>query len=86
MVPSHATTYNGSGICIGIPKMREMQDQMGSIFLKKCTAYVGLKNGIAMLTNIQNENTLHSSFYFMYVSLPAKKMTVNNILLLLVIE
>jgi len=55
MVPSHATTYNSSGICIGIPKMREMQDQMGSIFLKKCTAPVGLKNSFAMLTNIQNE-------------------------------
>ena len=55
MVPSHATTHNSSGICIGIPKMREMQDQMGSIFLKKCTASVGLKNSFAMLTNIQNE-------------------------------
>ena len=55
MVPSHATTYNSSGICIGIPKMREMQDQMGLIYLKKCTAYVGLKNGFAMLTNITNK-------------------------------
>ena len=27
----------------------------GLIFLKKCTASVGLKNGIAMLTNIQNK-------------------------------
>ena len=61
MVPSHATTYNSSGICIGIPKMREMQDQMGSIFLKKCTASVGLKNSLAMLTNIHiNEMIEHA--------------------------
>ena len=93
MVPSHATTYNSSGICIGIPKMREMQDQMGSIFLKKCTAYVGLKNSLAMLTNIQNELNDRAPIarnilvvYFLYVSLPAKKMIVNIILLVLVIE
>ena len=61
MVPSHATTYNSSGICIGIPKMRKMQDQMGLILVKKCTASVGLKNSLAMLTNIHiNEMIEHA--------------------------
>ena len=60
------------------------------MFVKKCTASVALKNGLAMLTNIQNELNdrapIARNSYFMYVSLPAKKMIVHNIFLVLVIE